>query len=64
MAKKKQKSGRKPVKPSDKVILVGFYVKKSVVDSVGGMDMARMIVKNHLEARAEADEVGRMAMHG
>ena len=58
-------AGRKALpEPSDKVILVGFYVKKSVVDSVGGMDMARLIVKNYLESRAEADEVGRMAMHG
>lgn len=64
MAKKKQKSGRKPVKPSEKVILVGFYVKKSVVDSVGGMDRAREIAKTYIESRAEADEIGRMAMHG
>ena len=49
MAKKKQTGGRKPVKPEEKVILVGFYTKQKFVDSVGGMEMARTICKNHLE---------------
>lgn len=64
MAKKKQSVGRKPVKPSEKVILVGFYTKRSVIDSLGGMDRIREIAKEYVESRAEADEVGRMAMHG
>jgi hypothetical protein len=64
MAKKKQKGGRKPVDPAKKVILVGFYTQKSVIDSLGGMENARELAKTYIEARAEADEVGRMAMHG
>jgi len=46
---KKQKGGRKPVEPSEKVILVGFYTKKKVVDKAGGMDAARETAKNYLE---------------
>jgi len=49
MAKKKQKGGRKPVEPSEKVILVGFYTKKKVVDEVGGMDEARKLAKDAVE---------------
>lgn len=49
MAKKKQKGGRKRIDPSEKVILVGFYVKKSVVEQVGGMDQAREIAKFAVE---------------
>lgn len=49
MAKKKQKSGRKPVEPSEKVILVGFYTKKKYVDGVGGMNNARHLAKEYLE---------------
>lgn len=50
--------------PSEKVILVGFYTKKRIIDSVGGMESARALAKNYIESKAEADEVGRMAMHG
>lgn len=64
MAKKKKSGGRKPVKPSEKVILVGFYTKRYIVESLGGMDRAREIAKEMIEARAEADEVGRLAIHG
>lgn len=64
MAKKKSGPGRKPVKPAEKVILVGFYTKKHVIDSLGGMESTRQIAKNYIEGRAEADEVGRLAMHG
>lgn len=50
MAKKKQKGGRKPVEPSEKVILVGFYTKKKVVDDVGGMEEARKLCKEFIES--------------
>lgn len=50
MAKKKS-GGRKPVEPAEKVILVGFYTKKKVVDKAGGMEQAREIVKNYLEGK-------------
>lgn len=43
MAKKKQKSGRKPVSPEEKVILVGFYIKRKFVEGVGGISKAREI---------------------
>lgn len=49
MAKKKQKGGRKPVEPSEKVILVGFYTKKRVIDKVGGMEEARKLGKEAVE---------------
>jgi hypothetical protein len=52
MAKKKSTSGRKPVNPSEKVILVGFYTKRSVIETLGGMDQAREIAKNYIEGRA------------
>lgn len=64
MAKKRKTGGRNPVEPSERVILVGFYTKQHVVDGVGGMESARNLAKNYIEAKAEADEVGRMAMHG
>lgn len=47
--KKKQKTGRKPVEPSEKVILVGFYVRQKVVDANGGMDKLREKCKNAAE---------------
>lgn len=49
MAKKKQKGGRNPVKPSEKVILVGFYTKKGIIDSLGGMAKVREFAKYHIE---------------
>lgn len=49
MAKKKQKGGRKPVDPKEKVILVGFYVKNNYVQQVGGMERAREIAKESIE---------------
>lgn len=64
MVKKKSNSGRNPVIPSEKVILVGFYTKKRIVDSVGGMEAAREMAKRFVEMKAEADEIGRLAMHG
>jgi excinuclease UvrABC nuclease subunit len=36
-------SGRKPVSPEEKVILVGFYIKRKIVESVGGISKAREI---------------------
>jgi hypothetical protein len=64
MAKKKKTGGRKRMHPADKAVLVGFYTKRSTVDSLGGMDTVRELAKRLIEGRAEADEVGRMAMHG
>ncbi len=55
MAKKKQKCGRKKVDPKEKVILVGFYTKQSVIDAVGGMDQARVHAKVHIEELAISD---------
>jgi len=49
MAKKKQKGGRKPVEPAEKVILVGFYTKKKFIDETGGMEKARIIAKLAVE---------------
>jgi hypothetical protein len=49
MAKKKQKGGRKPIDPKERVILVGFYVKNSFVEQVGGMGRAREIAKESVE---------------
>lgn len=45
---KKMKTGRKKVEPSEKVILVGFYIKRKMVDRVGGMDEARKLAYNHI----------------
>lgn len=49
MAKKRNKGGRKPVDPEEKVILVGFYVKQKFVTKIGGMDRAREYAKAELE---------------
>lgn len=46
---KKIKTGRKKVEPAEKVILVGFYTKRKVVDNAGGMEVARETAKNYLE---------------
>lgn len=54
MAKKKQVTGRKRVALAEKVILVGFYTKKRIIDAVGGMEKARQISKECVEARASA----------
>jgi hypothetical protein len=51
MAKKKQNSGRKPVEPLEKVILVGFYTKRKVVENAGGMDAARQEAKEYFETK-------------
>lgn len=51
---KKQKSGRKKVNPAEKVILVGFYTKKSVIETIGGMDKTRSYAKEIVEARASS----------
>lgn len=53
MAKKKQKGGRKPVDPQEKVILVGFYIKKNFVDLAGGMDTVRGLAKEYIESVAK-----------
>jgi len=50
MAKKKQKGGRKKIAPDQKVVLVGFYTKKEVIDSVGGMDITRSLAKEYIES--------------
>jgi len=47
---KKAKTGRKPVEPPEKVILVGFYTKQKVVDRRGGMDKIRQKCKEFVEA--------------
>lgn len=49
MAKKKQKSGRKPVDPEEKIILVGFYIARKFVDRVGGISRAREIARKQVE---------------
>lgn len=49
MAKKKKSGGRKSVKPAEKVILVGFYTKRAIIDGLGGMEKTREIAKNHVE---------------
>lgn len=53
MAKKKQRGGRKKVDPKKKVILVGFYTKKEVVDQNGGMDQTRSLAKEYIESIAK-----------
>jgi hypothetical protein len=45
MAKKKNNGGRKPLKPSERAILVGFYIKSADVDFIGGIEKAREIAK-------------------
>lgn len=57
MAKKKNNSGRKPIDPSERVILVGFYVKKKVIDMLGGMVSIRDKAKKEMEAEAWRTEV-------
>lgn len=64
MAKKKKTGGRNPVDPRKKVVLVGFYIQQSIIDSIGGMAQVRQLAKTYIESRADADDVGRMAMHG
>ncbi len=49
MAKKKQKSGRKPINDQEKVVLVGFYVKRYIIDALGGMDKVRELSKYEVE---------------
>lgn len=67
MAKKKNKAnrgGRKPVEPSKKMVLVGFYVQQCVIDLLGGKDKTREMAKQHVESKADVEETGRFAMHG
>lgn len=54
---KKIKTGRKKVQPSEKVILVGFYIKRKSVDQVGGMDAARRIAAEAVLKHAVYHEV-------
>lgn len=49
MAKKKAKTGRKKLPPSEKTVLVGFYTKQRNVDGVGGIESARHLAKEHIE---------------
>lgn len=58
MAKTKKTSGRKPVTPAEKVILVGFYVKRKYVDILGGMDEVRTKAKEYIEGHAIGNEIG------
>lgn len=58
MAKKKKKGGRNRINPSEKVILVGFYTKKSVVDTLGGMETARSYAKETIENQAAFIRLG------
>lgn len=55
------KTGRKKVEPSEKVILVGFYIKRKFIERVGGMEQARNLAYNHITdlAVAMADETTR-----
>lgn len=53
MAKKKT-GGRKPVEPAEKVMLVGFYTKKKVIDKAGGMEQVREAAKNYVEGKFRA----------
>lgn len=62
--KKTNRGGRKPVEPSKRMILVGFYVQQSVIDLLGGKDKTREIAKEYVEHKAEVEETGRFAMHG
>lgn len=64
MAKRKQKTGRKPIEPSKRVVLVGFYVQQSIIDLLGGMEKTREMAKQHIEHKADVEETGRYAMHG
>lgn len=49
MAKKKSTVGRKPLKPSERVVLVGFYIKQHIIDALGGKEAVRDISKNKVE---------------
>jgi len=44
---KRKNAGRKPV--SDKKVQVSFYIKKSIIDSVGGMDKFKEKVLRYIE---------------
>lgn len=46
----KEKRGRKPIAPEERVIQVNFYTKQSFITNVGGIEKAREIVKKHLES--------------
>jgi hypothetical protein len=50
---KKIKTGRKKVAPEKKVILVGFYTRKEVVDMNGGMEQTRELAKQYIENIAQ-----------
>jgi len=50
---KKIKTGRKKVSPEKKVILVGFYTRKEVVDINGGMEQTRELAKQYIESVAQ-----------
>lgn len=66
MAKKKNKAnrgGRKPVQPSEKMVLVGFYVKQWMIDLLGGKDKTREMAKNSIEVAAINEDTGRYAAH-
>lgn len=46
----KEKRGRKPILPEERVIQVNFYTKQSFVNKVGGIEKAREMVKVYLES--------------
>lgn len=48
---------RKKKDPSEKVIMVGFYIKRKVVERVGGMEQARKLAYNHI---TELSEIGHL----
>jgi hypothetical protein len=50
---KKIKTGRKKVSPEKKIILVGFYTRKEVVDINGGMEQTRELAKQYIESIAK-----------
>lgn len=44
---------RAKVDPQEKVILVGFYIKKNFVDMAGGMNTVRELAKEYIESVAK-----------
>lgn len=55
---------RKKKNPADKSVLVGIYLRKDVIDLLGGVDRVRKMAKEHVEHKAEVEETGRYAIHG
>lgn len=43
------KLGRKPVEPSKKKVLLGFYTEQGNIDEAGGIERARNMAKSSFE---------------